>query len=345
MADPPSGRGRRRAAFDLDRYLTGIRAGDRAFLSRAITLIESRRPEHRERAQALLAALLPATGGARRLGITGVPGVGKSTFIDALGFMLTGQGFKVAVLAVDPSSELSGGSILGDKTRMRRLAAVPSSFIRPSPASGASGGVARMTRETMLLCEAASFDVVMVETMGVGQAETLVAGMVDSFLVLALPGAGDELQGLKKGIVELADIIVVNKADGDRLGPAEQAAHHYKAALDILAADNSDWTPPVLLASALEERGLNAVWAEIEAHRRSLEASGALEAKRRRQRVAWFRSALEARLLDRLHHHPELGRRLPRIEEAVAAAEIPVGRAVDEVLQVLFTASGDADPS
>ncbi|WP_052121509.1 methylmalonyl Co-A mutase-associated GTPase MeaB, partial [Inquilinus limosus] len=236
-----------------------IRDGDRRALARAITLVESRRADHRERAEALLEALAPAAGGAVRIGISGPPGVGKSTFIESLGLHLTGQGHRVAVLAVDPSSQRSGGSILGDKTRMELLTRDPAAFIRPSPAGSTLGGVARRTRETLLLCEAAGHDVVIVETVGVGQSETAVAQMVDVFLLLLLPGAGDELQGIKRGIVEVADILVVNKADGDRKGAANHAAAEYRHALALLRGTGG-WTPPVLQCSALENRGIDAVW-------------------------------------------------------------------------------------
>ncbi len=317
-------------------YLAGIEAGDRAMLARAITLVESRRPAHRALARDLLAAVLeradPVRSGARRIGITGVPGAGKSTFIDAFGTMLTRQGHRVAVLAVDPSSSRSGGSILGDKTRMARLAVDPSSFIRPSPSSGALGGVARMTRETMLLCEAAGFDVVLVETVGVGQSEIVVAGMVDFFLVLMLPGAGDELQGIKKGVLELADLIAVNKADGDNRLRARQAAAHYRRALSILEPADPDWRPPVRLVSALEGTGLEALWAEIEAHRQVL--GDRLEAKRGEQQVRWLWSLLEARIEDRLRQ--ELADELPALEQAVGRGEMAPGDAVDRLMTRLF---------
>jgi LAO/AO transport system kinase len=233
-------------ASDVERLAAGIRSGDRTVLSRAITLIESKRADHRSAAAALTQTLLGATGKAVRVGITGSPGVGKSTTIDALGSMLTRQGRKVAVLAVDPSSRRTGGSILADKTRMARLATDPNAFIRPSPASGTLGGVAAKTRETMLLCEAAGYDVILVETVGVGQSEIAVADMTDFFLVLVLPGAGDELQGLKKGVIELADMIAINKADGDNLARAKLTAAEYGAAMHILKAASANWSPPVV---------------------------------------------------------------------------------------------------
>ena len=253
-------------AFDVERLAQGIRAGDRTVLSRAITLIESKRADHRGTAAALAQKLLRATGKAVRVGITGSPGVGKSTTIDALGTMLTRQGHKVAVLAVDPSSSRTGGSILADKTRMARLATDANAFIRPSPSSGTLGGVAAKTRETMLLCEAAGYDVVLVETVGIGQSETAVADMTDFFLVLVLPGAGDELQGLKKGVVELADMIAINKADGDNLPRAKLAAAEYRAALHILTPASANWSPPVVTYSALTGDGIAALWAQILEH-------------------------------------------------------------------------------
>src|SRR5499433_3875523 len=245
----------------------GIRAGDRATLARAITLIESKRGDHRKTAHHLVQELLPLTGKAVRLGITGAPGVGKSTTIDVLGTYLTGKGHKVAVLAVDPSSTRTGGSILGDKTRMARLASDPNAFVRPSPSSGTLGGVAAKTRESMLVCEAAGYDIVLVETIGTGQSETMVADMTDCFLVLMLPGAGDEMQGLKKGVVELADLIAVNKADGDNLQRAKAAAAEYRAALNILNPRSPNWSPPVVTYSALTGDGVAELWASVLDHR------------------------------------------------------------------------------
>src|ERR1035437_2026845 len=275
----------------------GIKAGDRATLARAITLIESKRADHRKSAHHLVQELLPLTGKAVRLGITGAPGAGKSTTIDVLGTTLTGAGHKVAVLAVDPSSSRTGGSILGDKTRMARLASDPQAFIRPSPASGTLGGVAAKTRETMLVCEAAGYDVVLVETVGIGQSETAVADMTDFFLVLMPPGVGDELQGLKKGIVEM---IVVNKADGDNIARANLAAAEYRAALNILNPQSETWSPPVVTYSALTGDGIGALWAKVLEHKEKMTASGELAARRRQQQVKWMWSMLEERLTARL---------------------------------------------
>src|SRR5271156_5868701 len=262
------------SALNAGRIARDIRAGDRTILPRAITLIESKRADHRHLAATLTQALLQATGKAVRVGITGSPGVGKSTTIDSLGSMLTRQGHKVAVLAVDPSSRRTGGSILADKTRMARLSIDPNAFIRPSPSSGTLGGVAAKTRETMLLCEAAGYDVILVETVGVGQSEIAVADMTDFFLVLVLPGGGDELQGLKKGVVELADMIAINKADGDNLPRAKAAAAEYRAALHILTPRSPNWAVPVVTYSALTGDGIAALWQHVLDHRKRLTASG-----------------------------------------------------------------------
>ncbi|MBO1907273.1 methylmalonyl Co-A mutase-associated GTPase MeaB [Microvirga sp. 3-52] len=311
-----------------------VAAGDRAALARAITLMESRRPDHREAARALLQELMPRTGHAVRIGITGVPGVGKSTAIDMLGSMLTEKGHKVAVLAVDPSSTRTGGAILGDKTRMARLAADPNAFIRPSPSSGTLGGVAAKTRETMLLCEAAGFDVILVETVGVGQSETAVADLTDFFLVLMLPGAGDELQGIKKGILELADMIAVNKAD-DAGMKAKAAAAEYKAALHILAPASATWTPPVLTVSGLTGQGLDELWIKVLDHRRRLEATGELMAKRRAQDTKWMWALVHERLHERLHHDPALRRRVPEIEKAIADGTLSPNAGASEIVNLL----------
>jgi LAO/AO transport system kinase len=312
-----------------------IRAGDRTTLSRAITLIESKRADHRRSAAALTQKLLDATGKAVRVGITGAPGVGKSTTIDALGSILTREGRKVAVLAVDPSSRRTGGSILADKTRMAHLANDMNAFIRPSPASGTLGGVAAKTRETMLLCEAAGYDVVLVETVGVGQSEIAVADMTDFFLVLMLPGAGDELQGLKKGVVELADMIAVNKADGDNVVRAKAAAAEYRAALHILSPRSPNWSPPVVTYSALTGDGIGALWAAVLDHREKLTASGELAVRRGEQQVKWMWSMLEERLFAPLRSDRTLKAALPRIEAEVAAGRLAANAAVEEIADLL----------
>jgi len=322
-------------ASDVDRLAKSIRAGERTVLSRAITLIESKRADHRRTAAALTQALLDATGKAVRVGITGAPGVGKSTMIDALGSLLTGQGRRVAVLAVDPSSRRTGGSILADKTRMARLANDANAFIRPSPSSGTLGGVAAKTRETMLLCEAAGYDVVLVETVGVGQSEIAVADMTDFFLVLVLPGAGDELQALKKGVVELADMIVVNKADGDNLPRAKFAAAQYGAALHILSPLSPNWTPPVITCSALKGDGIEALWSHILDHRQRLTASGELAARRGEQQVKWMWTMLEERLFPPLRPDRAVKAALSRIEAEVAAGVTAPAAAVEEIAERL----------
>jgi LAO/AO transport system kinase len=320
---------------DAQSLATPLKKGDRAALARAITLVESKKPEHRERAQELLRMLLPATGKAVRVGITGVPGVGKSTTIDALGTYLTGKGLRVAVLAVDPSSVRSGGSILGDKTRMPRLAADERAFIRPSPSAGTLGGVASRTRETMLLCEAAGYDVVLVETVGAGQSEVAVAEMTDTFLVLMLPGAGDELQGIKKGLLELADVVAVNKADGDNLPRAKAAAASLKAALHILASSGSIDEPPVLTYSALKSEGIDRLWLAALDHRAQLEKSGRLAEKRKAQQVRWMWTLIEDRFRERLRTDPAVKSKLRTLEAAVAAGKLPPALAADEIADLL----------
>jgi LAO/AO transport system kinase len=312
-----------------------IRTGDRATLARAITLIESKRADHRNEAHRQVQELLPLTGKAVRLGITGAPGTGKSTTIDALGTYLTGLGHKVAVLAVDPSSTRTGGSILGDKTRMARLVNDPNAFIRPSPSSGTLGGVAAKTRETMLVCEAAGYDVILVETVGVGQSETAVADMTDFFLVLMVAGAGDELQGIKKGIVELADMIAVNKADGDNIARARAAAGEYKAALHILSPRSPSWSPPVATYSALTGDGIAGVWAQVLSHKEKTSATGELAERRRAQQVKWMWTMLEGRLTARLRSDPSVRARLKSAEAQVAAGKLAPTLAVEEIATLL----------
>jgi LAO/AO transport system kinase len=320
---------------DVERLARDIRAGERNVLPRAITLIESKRADHRRAAAALTQTLLDATGKAVRVGITGAPGVGKSTMIDALGSLLTSQGRKVAVLAVDPSSRRTGGSILADKTRMARLANDANAFIRPSPSSGTLGGVAAKTRETMLLCEAAGYNVVLVETVGVGQSEIAVADMTDFFLVLALPGAGDELQALKKGVVELADMIVVNKADGDNLMRAKLAAAQYGAALHILSPRSPNWSPPVIVCSALHNDGIESLWSHVLDHRERLTASGELAARRGEQQVKWMWTMLEERLFEPLRTDRTIKAHLSRIEADVAAGVTAPATAVEDIAVML----------
>ena len=322
-------------ASDLARLARGVRAGERAVIARAITLVESRRTDHQKAARRLVQELLPSTGNAVRVGITGAPGVGKSTTIDALGTFLTAKGSKVAVLAVDPSSARSGGSILADKTRMARLGTDLKAFVRPSPSSGTLGGVAAKTRESMLVCEAAGYDVVLVETIGTGQSETMVADMTDFFLVLMLPGAGDELQGLKKGVVEIADMIAINKADGDNVNRAKAAAAEYRAALHILNPRSPSWSPPVVTYSALSGQGIAELWASVLDHRERMTKTGELEARRREQQVKWMWAMLEDRLFARLRSDPAVKAKLPRIEAAVAEGRTSPAMAVDEIAAAL----------
>jgi len=301
--------------------IAGLRAGQRRALAKAITLVESSRAEHRAAAQELLEALLPHTGRSIRVGISGIPGVGKSTFIEAFGMHLIAAGHRVAVLAVDPSSPVAGGSILGDKTRMETLSREDAAFIRPSPSQGALGGVAHKTRETMLLCEAAGYDVVIVETVGVGQSEYEVASMVDFFLVLMLPNAGDELQGIKRGIMELADALVINKADGESLGLANRTRQHYQNAMNLLA-HGGFWVPRVTTCSAAERRGIDEVWAMIGEYRRGAEASGELAARRARQNGEWLRKLISELLEQRFRADPRVRAELPQLEARVVRGEM-----------------------
>jgi len=320
---------------DISDLARGIGAGERAVIARAITLIESRRNDHQKAALRLVQELLPSTGKAIRVGITGAPGVGKSTTIDALGTFLTGKGHKVAVLAVDPSSARSGGSILADKTRMPRLSGDANAFVRPSPSSGTLGGVAAKTRESMLICEAAGFDVLLVETIGTGQSETMVADMTDFFLVLMLPGAGDELQGLKKGVIEIADMLAINKADGDNINRAKAAAAEYRAALQILNPPSPNWLTPVVTYSALTGAGIAELWDTVLEHRERMIKAGELEARRREQQVKWMWAMLEERMFARLKSDPILKAKLPRIEAAVAAGRMSAALAVEEIAVAL----------
>ncbi|MFF8836948.1 methylmalonyl Co-A mutase-associated GTPase MeaB [Streptomyces sp. NPDC015130] len=319
-------------AIDIDTYVKGVREGKRALVARAITLVESTRPAHRVLAQELLTRLLPHSGRARRIGISGVPGVGKSTFIDAFGTMLTGLGHRVAVLAVDPSSTRTGGSILGDKTRMERLAVDPSAFIRPSPSAGTLGGVAKATRESIVVMEAAGYDVILVETVGVGQSETAVANMVDSFLLLSLARTGDQLQGIKKGVLELADVVAVNKADGPHAADARAAARELAGALRLMHGREAVWTPPVLSCSARESSGLDEVWERLENHRSILDAAGRLDARRRDQQVDWAWTMVRDELLGRLNSHPAVRELAPDVERLVRNGELTATLAAERIL-------------
>jgi len=315
----------------IEKLAAAVRDGDRRALARAITRVESTRPEHQDEAQALLALLLPATGKAIRIGISGPPGVGKSTFIEAFGLYLIKQGHRVAVLAVDPSSPRSGGSILGDKTRMEELARNPAAYIRPSPTGGTLGGVARRTREAGLVCEAAGFDVVLIETVGVGQSETAVAEMVDLFMLILPPAGGDELQGLKKGIVELAHLIVVNKADGDLAAAAGRAVSEYRAALHLLRSATPDWSPPIIKVSAMLRQGMDEVWREIERFRATL-GPARLRTRRAAQAKAWMWNEIEEGLLALLRHDPHVAASLPELEKKVLQGHMTPAAAARTIL-------------
>ncbi|GAA0437056.1 methylmalonyl Co-A mutase-associated GTPase MeaB [Streptomyces luteireticuli] len=320
--------------IDLDAVVKGVLDGRRAAVARAITLVESTRADHRELAQRMLVQLLPHSGAARRVGVTGVPGVGKSTFIDALGTLLTGLGHRVAVLAVDPSSSRTGGSILGDKTRMERLATDPAAFVRPSPTAGTLGGVARATRETIVVMEAAGYDVVLVETVGVGQSETAVAGMVDSFLMLTLARTGDQLQGIKKGVLEMADVVAVNKADGPHERDARSAARELAGALRLMRSPDAAWNAPVLTCSAREGAGLTEVWERLEQHRRILDVTGELARRRSDQQVEWAWSMVRDQLLGELRGHAGVREVAPDLERRLREGTLTATLAAERILSV-----------
>ncbi|MGI9126396.1 MAG: methylmalonyl Co-A mutase-associated GTPase MeaB [Mycobacterium sp.] len=309
-----------------------IRAGDRAALARAITIVESTRTDHRKQAQSLLMELMATAGSAMHVGITGVPGVGKSTTIEALGMELIDRGHRVAVLAVDPSSTRTGGSILGDKTRMARLAVHPNAYIRPSPTSGTLGGVAKATRETIVLLEAAGFDVVLVETVGVGQSEVAVANMVDTFVFLTLARTGDQLQGIKKGVLELADVVVVNKADGAHAIEAKAAARELSAAIRLIYPRETLWRPPVLTMSAMEGTGLRELWETVLEHRRVLEGAGEFDARRRAQQVDWTWAMVRDAVLDRVMTHPRVKELRADVERQVRDGEVTPALAAQRIL-------------
>jgi LAO/AO transport system kinase len=318
----------------VDELAAAVRRRDRAALPRAITLVESTRPDHREQAQQLLLALMPDAGSAHHVGITGVPGVGKSTTIEALGMYLIERGHRVAVLAVDPSSTRTGGSILGDKTRMPRLAAHADAYIRPSPTSGTLGGVAKATRETIVLLEAAGFDVILVETVGVGQSEVAVANMVDTFVFLTLARTGDQLQGIKKGVLELADIVVVNKADGEYLREARKAARDLSGAIRLIYPRETLWRPPVLTMSALEGTGLEELWETVERHQKVLSEAGEFEARRRAQQVDWTWQMVRDTVLDRMLSNPAVRKARAEVERQVLAGELTPAMAAQQILEL-----------
>jgi LAO/AO transport system kinase len=318
----------------VDELAAAVRSRDRAALPRAITLVESTRPDHREQAQQLLLALMPDAGTGYHVGITGVPGVGKSTTIEALGMHLIERGHRLAVLAVDPSSTRTGGSILGDKTRMPQLAAHADAYIRPSPTSGTLGGVAKATRETIVLLEAAGFDVILVETVGVGQTEVAVANMVDTFVFLTLARTGDQLQGIKKGVLELADIVVVNKADGEHLGEARSAARELSGAIRLIYPRETLWRPPVLTMSALEGTGLEELWETVERHRQVLSEAGEFEERRRAQQVDWTWQMVRDTVLDRVLSNPAVRKVRAEVERQVLAGELTPAMAAQQILKV-----------
>jgi len=322
------------------RYIERILAGDRVYLSRAITLIESQQPRHQEQAQDILSACLPHSGSGIRIGVTGTPGVGKSTFIEALGSILLAEGHKIGVLAIDPSSPLSRGSILGDKTRMERLSQSSSAFIRPSPAGNSLGGVARKTRETIILCEAAGFDHILLETVGVGQSEVAVHAMTDLFLLLLLPGAGDELQGIKRGIVEMADLLVVNKADGERADLARKTQQAYRNALHLYPPAASGWTPQVTTCSALDQQGITDVRQLIEAYFRQMRQQGHLQRKRREQALFWFRETIEQQLQALLQQDSAVQEALPGIQEQVSQEMISPFQGAQQILDLFLQRQG-----
>lgn len=318
--------------YDPVALIDGVRASNRSLLSKAITLIESNSIKHFEKGQELLQQLLPFSGASIRIGITGVPGAGKSTFIEKFGLWLLDRGFRVAVLAIDPSSSISKGSILGDKTRMEELSRHPSSFIRPSPSSGILGGVARKTRESIILCEAAGYDVIIIETVGVGQSETTVRSMVDFFLLMQIAGAGDELQGIKKGIIELADLIVVNKADGDNILKAEQAKQEYNNALHYLRHSSTSWHAKALTCSALTGDGISSIWDEIAAYKKTMNDTGAFKERRVLQNLEWFDSLVKESVLNRFYQKQTVKDILPELRQNVKQGKIPIAMAVSELL-------------
>jgi LAO/AO transport system kinase len=329
---------RRRRRLSRADYVEGVLGADRAVLGRAITLVESNLGRHQDLAQEVLQDLLPHTGQAHRVGITGVPGVGKSTFIEGLGMRLVEQGHRLAVLAIDPTSGRTGGSILGDKTRMARLSVDPRCFIRPSPTEGSLGGVHRKTRETLLLCEAAGHDVVFVETVGVGQSEFAVAQMVDSFLVLMLAGAGDGLQGIKRGILELAEVLVVHKADGDNVDKARRAAREYAGALHYMQPTSPGWTTPVLTASSLTGEGVAEAWEAVQRHHAHLTETGGLESRRQQQRKRWLWDMVDGELGRRFREHEAVRAAAPGLEDAVLSGQKTAVAAARELLQAALGA-------
>ena len=320
---------------DPQYYIQGVLDKDRRALSKTITLIESSRSDHKGLSRQVIDGLIPHAGKAVRLGITGVPGAGKSTFIESLGMFLIEQGLKVAVLAVDPSSSRSHGSIMADKTRMERLSIEPNAFIRPSPSGGTLGGVASKTRETMIACEASGFDVLIVETVGVGQSETTVASMVDFFLVLMISGAGDEIQGIKKGVLELADGVAVNKADGDNIDKAKRARKEYESALHLLRPETKTWSAPVLTCSALKMTGIDKIWETVLDHRNKFTETGELEGKRKKQSVAWMQALLEDGIKEWFYKKYDVKKSLKKLRREVEKGSVSPTSAAGDLLNIL----------
>jgi len=330
-----------RRNIDVNTYADGVLAGDRSMLARAITLVESNAPHHLASAQNLLQRLLPHTGKSIRIGITGVPGAGKSTFIDTFGTYLTSHGHKVAVLAIDPSSSVTRGSILGDKTRMENLSRDENAFIRPSPTGGMLGGVARKTRESILVCEAAGYNVILVETVGTGQSEITVRSMVDFFLLLLITGAGDELQGIKKGVIEIADALVINKADGDNKIPAQVARTEYNRVLHFLTSATDGWQTQAHTASALTGEGIENVWAIVQAFQKNTLQSGIFKQRRESQMREWLHSVVENQLVDFFFHHPKVQSALPSIEQAVMNGDLPATAGAQQLLRLILSDSNE----
>ncbi|QMV85325.1 methylmalonyl Co-A mutase-associated GTPase MeaB [Corynebacterium hindlerae] len=341
MAVAPEAVKRARRRIDVDQLYEAVLAGDRTQMARAVTLLESTAPAHRVLAQELLVKLLPHSGNALRVGLTGVPGVGKSTTIESLGMKLIKEGHKVAVLAIDPSSTKTRGSILGDKTRMAKLSAEDNAFIRPSPSAGTLGGVAKATRESMVVFEAAGFDIIIVETVGVGQSEVAVSQMVDVFCFLALAGAGDQLQGIKKGVLEMAEIVAINKADGPNLKQAKRAARELAAAMRMVRPEDSLWHPPTITMSAVENEGLEEFWGHVQEHHKVMRESGQFEHRRREQQVGWMWSMVHETLLQRLNTNPDVVAARESVETQLRHGEITPTLAAEEILRAFDGATGD----
>lgn len=335
---------KKRPELNAESYFEGIRSGNRTILSRAITLIESQLPEHRQVAQQIINLCLPLSGNSVRIGITGVPGVGKSSFIEAAGSMLTAQGHRLAVLAIDPSSEKSKGSILGDKTRMESLANDQNAFIRPSPSAGTLGGVARKTREIMVVCEAAGFDIIFIETVGVGQSEVAVHSMVDFFLLLMLAGAGDELQGIKRGIMEMADLIAITKADGDNLTAAERARVEYKNALHLFPPALSGWTPEVVCISVNNKSALSELWESVNRYLNLVRANGYFTSRREAQLKSWMNETISEQLSQSFYDHPAVKKKIKESEQKIMSGQASPYTAAGELLELYFTKGTPSTP-